>query len=39
MKDPDRTLSRALALTAGADGGVKGYGRDYLPIEMLICSI
>lgn len=39
MKDPDRTLSRALALTAGADGGVKGYGRDYLPIEMLICSL
>lgn len=32
-------LNRALSLAVRADEGVKGYGREYVPIEQLICSM
>ncbi len=33
------TLSRALELCTAADNLTKGYGKGYVPIEQLICSI
>ena len=35
----DSSLSRAIRLAAVADSGVKGYSRDYVPIEQFICSL
>ena len=36
---PDGALSRALDLAAEADAGVKGYSKDYIPIERFICAL
>lgn len=36
---PADAINRVLSLAVRADEGVKGYGRDYVPIEQLICSI
>ncbi len=33
------TLKRALDLCTSADASIKGYGKGYVPIEQLICSI
>lgn len=35
----DATLKRALELCVAADAQTKGYGKAYVPIEQLICSI
>ncbi|MCQ2427009.1 MAG: DNA polymerase III subunit delta [Clostridia bacterium] len=35
----DTAITRALKLASEADSGIKGYAKDYIPIEKLICSL
>jgi len=35
----DKAIARALRLASEADNGIKGYSKEYVPIEQLICSL